>query len=78
MGFTDIDNTDLNTAAAAVPAPFGPFTRVGNAADVSPNSHLPVEMTASLARKRSSSAMTHSAAPICSRTLSKTRSASTT
>ncbi|APU89040.1 PKD containing protein [Virus Rctr85] len=46
MGFTDIDNTDLNTAAAAVPAPFGPFTRVGNAADVSPNSHLPVEMTA--------------------------------
>jgi hypothetical protein len=39
-------NGQFDTAAAAVPAPFGPFTRVDNVAAVAPNSHLPVQCTA--------------------------------
>lgn len=46
MPYSVVTNGNLDTVAAAVAAPFGPFTRVGDAAAVSPNSNLPVEMTA--------------------------------
>lgn len=38
-------NANFDTLAAAVKAPFGPFTRVGDVADLDVNSHIPVECT---------------------------------
>lgn len=43
-------NANLDTAAAAVPAPYGPLTRVGSVADLNYNSHLPVEFTSALSK----------------------------
>jgi hypothetical protein len=42
-----ITNGNIDTAAAAVPAPFGPLTRVTSVADLpTPNSEITLELTA--------------------------------
>lgn len=46
MPFTSVNNTALTNAGNAVPAPFGPFARVGSAPTVAPNSNIPVHFTA--------------------------------
>lgn len=46
MPLTTVNNGTFDTAAAAVPAPFGPFTRVGNVPNTSPNSNVPQKVTA--------------------------------
>lgn len=46
MPLTTVDNGTFDTAAAAVPAPFGPFARVGNVPAVAPNSNIPHTVTA--------------------------------
>lgn len=44
-----IANNDIDTAAAAVDAPWGPFTRVTDVADLpTPNSNLRLELTTAL------------------------------
>lgn len=43
-----ITNSNLDTKAAAVAAPYGPLTRVGEAPQLSPNSHVQVEFTSAL------------------------------
>lgn len=48
MATSVIANSDLDTKAAAVAAPYGPLTRVGDAPSLSPNSHVPVEFTSAL------------------------------
>lgn len=45
---TLITNTNLNSAAALVPGPYGPLTRVGDAPDFNLNSDMPVEFTSAL------------------------------
>ena len=43
-----ITNSNLDTKASEVAAPYGPLTRVGDAASTSPNSHIEVEFTSAL------------------------------
>lgn len=45
---TQYTNSDLNTLAAAVPAPYGPLTRVGDIPDQDPNGDVAVEFTSSV------------------------------
>lgn len=45
MPFSTVTNGNVDTAAALVPYPYGPLTRVGNVAAVGPNSQLPIDFT---------------------------------
>jgi hypothetical protein len=48
MALQTVDNAAFDIACAAVPAPFGPVTRVGNVPDTAPNSHIPHQVTSAL------------------------------
>lgn len=48
MPFSTITNGNFETACAAIPAPYGPLTRVGGVANMSPNSHVAIEVTSAL------------------------------
>lgn len=43
-----ITNSDYDTRAAAVPAPYGPLTRVGDVPDRDPNSNVKIEATTAI------------------------------
>jgi hypothetical protein len=45
MAFSTVTNANVDTAAALVPYPFGPLTRVGSVVAAGPNSQLPIDFT---------------------------------
>lgn len=45
---TTVTNSDIDTLASAVPAPYGPLTRVDDVPDTGPNSHMRIKFTSNV------------------------------